>query len=88
MKFEIGQAAKAESPFKVDSEDNGNCRVYYRRGKALYCYQLDRPGVFHFFVCSGDGEPSYQVTRPENLPLPAGITAIGRELIAFLHGPS
>lgn len=75
------------APWRLDQEDNGNCRVYYRRGKSLYCYQLDRPGVFQFFVCSRDGEPSHEVVAPMNPPLPIGETSIGRELLAYLNAP-
>lgn len=66
-------------------EDNGNCRVYYKRGKHLFCWQLDRPGQFSFFVCSRDGEPSYEVTADIWCPLPIGETSIGRELRQFLE---
>jgi hypothetical protein len=37
--------------------DNGNCRVYYRAGRKLRCFQEDRPGEFVFYICSSDGEP-------------------------------
>ncbi len=69
---------------KFVSEDNGNCRVYYREEKRLYCWQLDRPGQFQFFRCSNDGEPSHEVAPPSDTPPPPQETSIGRELADFL----
>lgn len=77
-------------------EDNGFCRVYYRRvsegrAVALYCWQLDGPGRFMFLRCTRDGEPDYEVKGwggvPAELltPLPPGETSIGRELRVFLE---
>jgi hypothetical protein len=75
---------------KFDSEDNGNCRVYYQQGRKLFCWQDDGSWGKHawkFYACSSDGEPSYGVKPPANTPLPPGESAIGRELIAFLSSP-
>lgn len=72
---------------QFDSEDNGNCRVYYRNGRKLYCWQDDGSWGRHnwqFYICSGDGEPSHAV-KPDTTPLPPGETSIGRELITHLQ---
>jgi len=50
--------------YKLAETDNGNCRVYYRAGRKLRCFQEDRPGQFVFYVCSSDGEPEYEVKSP------------------------
>ncbi len=44
-------------------EDNGNCRVYFKNNKLLYCWQDDGADgkEFNFYRCSSDGEPSYEV---------------------------
>jgi hypothetical protein len=48
----------AEPPIlKFVRTDNGNCRVYYRIGHGVRCFQEDRPGEFTYYVCSKDGEP-------------------------------
>lgn len=71
--------------YKFRSEDNDNCRVYYRADTGgLFCYQLDRPGVFIFLRCSRDGEPSHPVAPAGPVPPPPGETKIGEELRAFL----
>jgi hypothetical protein len=44
--------------------DPGNCRVYYKHNKTLYCTQEDFKGVFNFYICSKDGEPSHIVDKP------------------------
>jgi len=75
---------KTENTMKFVSEDNDNCRVYYREEKRLYCWQLDRPGQFQFFRCSSDGEPSHEVQAPLDMPFPAQDTRTGEELAAFL----
>lgn len=59
---------------RFHAEDNGFCRVYYKRriepdgeGRAvhlLYCWQNDGYGGnvdFQFYRCSRDGEPDYKV---------------------------
>lgn len=69
---------------KFDSEDNGNCRVYYKDGRQLYCWQNDGAAGWIFYACSQDGEPSHAVV-PRLTPLPTDETAIGRELIAYLN---
>lgn len=74
---------------KFHSEDNGNCRVYYRRDdRALFCFQLDSPGSFLFFRCSKDGEPSYEVLPPlrSSLSPCPGETTTGREFNAWMEG--
>lgn len=43
--------------YKFVETDNGNCRVYYRNGTKLRCFQEDRRNEFTFYVCSTDGEP-------------------------------
>lgn len=67
--------------FKFDSEDTGNCRVYYRSGKHLYCIQNDGGwgrDKFVFYSCSRDGEPSHELRMPldssfDRKVLPASI---------------
>ena len=48
--------------------DTGNLRVYYRStAGGLYCLQQDGgwgTSDVHFYVCSRDGEPSYEVAMP------------------------
>jgi hypothetical protein len=71
---------------KFDSEDNGNCRVYYRDGRSLYCYQDDGSWGRHdwkFYSCTYDGEPSYEVA-PRDIPPCPGETSVGRDLNEFL----
>lgn len=70
---------------QFDAEDNGNCRVYYRDEKRLYCWQMDdyRAKTFRFYVCSRDGEPSHEV-GPKPTPQTPGETSIGLELNSFL----
>jgi hypothetical protein len=77
---------RATFAVQFHSEDNGNCRVYYRDGRNLYCWQLDdgRRNTFKFYRCSRDGEPSHGVTAPDATPRAPAETAIGRELNAFL----
>lgn len=67
-------------------EDNGNCRVYYKDGTLLYCWQNEGQQGWKFYRCSRDGEPSHEVTHHDRTPHPPGIEAIGRELIIFLGG--
>lgn len=45
--------------------DNGNCRVYYREGRKLRCFQEDRPGQFTLNTCSRDGEPDSEIKPAE-----------------------
>lgn len=70
------------------SEDNGNCRVYYRESNRLFCWQDEsswgRTADWKFYVCSHDGEPSHEVPEPVTPPCP-GETATGRSLNAFLQ---
>lgn len=40
--------------------ENGMCRAYYQAAGRLYCYQEGRKGQYVLFVCTKDGEPSYQ----------------------------
>jgi hypothetical protein len=44
--------------------DPDKCRVYYKYNKILYCTQEDFKGVFNFYICSTDGEPSHIVDKP------------------------
>lgn len=73
---------------KFSAEDNGNCRVYYKEGKALYCWQDDgswNRTDFGFYRCSTDGEPMYRVTWSGKYPLvPNPESKIGKDLNAFL----
>jgi len=78
---------------KFHSEDNGNCRVYFKRDELLYCWQAGvTRGEFEFLRCSRDGEPSHVVkgfkdtakTIREETPAFTPESAIGRELRAFL----
>ena len=71
-----------KSALKFHSEDNGNCRVYFKRGRALYCYQEEMRGKFVAYRCSNDGEPSYTVTLMENPQCP-GETTTGQSLNAW-----
>jgi hypothetical protein len=68
-------------------EDNGNCRVYYWDGRALFCWQDESSWgrkMWKYYACTKDGEPSHQAAIPEFTPLPAGEMAVGRDLIDFL----
>lgn len=49
--------------YKFHETDNGNCRVYYRGPQALRCFQEDTRGIFTFYVCSRDGEPSFPASE-------------------------
>lgn len=76
----------SEAPiYRFDGEDNGFCRVYYKRERRLFCWQEDRPGVFTFYVCSRDGEPSHEVEPVAmSFELPLGETKIGQAVKTFL----
>lgn len=67
---------------KFDYEDNGNCRVYYKDQRRVYCFQMDQPGRFTFYRCSTDGEPAWEATPPPDMLPPPGETLVGRELLA------
>lgn len=58
------------TPIKLNlhSIDNGFCRVYYRSGKDLLCYQESIGTSFALYVCSRDGEPSYSIDHKPYLP--------------------
>lgn len=59
--------------------DNGNCRVYYRNGRHIRCFQEDEPGKFNYYICSRDGEPEYTGKIPFPLNrLPADDSATSR----------
>jgi len=50
-------------------DDPDFCRVYYvnRVTGGMYCIQDDgrlRSNRFHFYRCSRDGEPSYEIPMP------------------------
>jgi len=73
---------------RFDSEDNGSCRVYYKRAGKLYCWQIEnyRQKTFSLLICTRDGEPSHAITgsvEPWRVLCP-GETLIGRELNAWL----
>jgi hypothetical protein len=73
------------------NEDGGNCRVYFKRGTALYCWQDEGYGDsvrFEFYRCSKDGEPSHPVSPPEVVPAFDAETRVGRNLVTWLSsGP-
>lgn len=71
---------------KFHHEDNGNCRVYYKDGAKLYCWQNDGFPKWAFYICSRDGEPSHEVTHGNmyDMPLPPGREKIGRELRTYI----
>ena len=50
----------AKPVLKFSHTDNGNCRVYYRVGRNVRCFQEDRPGEFIYYACSKDGEPEFE----------------------------
>ena len=53
--------------FTFKYEDPGNCRVYYKSDRHLYCIQNDGSwgkDKFMFYACSKDGEPSHEVGMP------------------------
>lgn len=47
---------------KFHSTDHGFCRVYYKRGRNLFCLQDEggHCGVL-LYACTSEGEPSHQV---------------------------
>lgn len=66
--------------------DNGLCRIYYRRNKALICFQLQSPGRFQRLLCTRDGEPCHVTDIGEGLPLdriPPPDCDIAREFITW-----
>lgn len=70
--------------------DNGFCRVYYRNAnnhQNLYAFQMDTPGNFSLYVCSRDGEPSYEanLSSVQSVQVPKGDNRIDRELTAWLE---
>ena len=72
---------------KFDCEDNGSCRVYFRKGRALYCWQDETAWSrvrWEFYVCTSDGEPSHNVKTPDVTPSNPGKTRVGRDLNAYL----
>lgn len=70
----------SEGPIlKFASTDNGNCRVYFKNGKGLRCFQEDRPGEFTYYVCAKDGEPDCEGTTRfpiDRLPDDDSATAV------------
>jgi hypothetical protein len=73
---------------KYVDADNGNCRVYYRNGRRLYCWQMDslRPVTWRFYVCSKDGEPSHEADPLAfEIPFPVGHERIELELSDYLN---
>lgn len=74
---------------KYDSPDNGNCRVYYRNGRRLFCFQIAdyRAKTFELLTCSRDGEPECPVNMAAigNVALPGDMDeSICRELAEFM----
>lgn len=41
--------------------DSGYCRIYYKYGTRLFCLQEEAKGVYAFYICSCEGEPSHVV---------------------------
>jgi len=59
------KGATIGSPFayRYSHTDRGFCRIYYRSvvgRRGLRCFQEDRPGEFVFYICTLDGEPSWE----------------------------
>jgi hypothetical protein len=53
--------------FKFSHEDTGNCRVYFKGDRHLYCIQNDGSwgkDNYVFYSCSRDGEPSCELRTP------------------------
>jgi len=68
------------------SEDDENCRIYYKRFSRLFCWQLRGLGIFDFYACTQSGEPRYKVAlKAGRTPLPPGETKTGLHLIDFLR---
>lgn len=42
--------------------DPGFCRVYYKHERRLYCVQEEGRGLYEFYSCTADGEPSHPVS--------------------------
>lgn len=51
------------------SVDTGLCRVYYRRNKALICFQWQSAGRFQRLACSAEGEPIGPTEIGAGLPI-------------------
>lgn len=71
--------------------NNGFCRVYYRnadkKDKTLYAFQLEdfRNNLFRLYVCSRDGEPSFEKYRWNcDVQLSKGEESTDIELNTFL----
>lgn len=43
--------------FKFYEEDIGYARIYFKKGKWLYCLQEEFKDRFEFYGCTPDGEP-------------------------------
>lgn len=79
------QAVATKIPLTYIDADNGNCRVYYKSAKALYCWQLASRDAFELLVCSRDGEPSHNANPDAfTTPEPAGDERVEEELRRFL----
>lgn len=68
------------------SIEPGLCRVYYRRNRALICFQLQAPGRFQRLLCSADGEPIGPTLIGAGEPFtifPLGDHPFAREFIAW-----
>lgn len=52
---------------KLKSIEPGLCRIYYRIGKALICFQEDRREHFSSYSCTRDGEPIEEIQLPGNI---------------------
>lgn len=70
----------------LKSTDNGFCRVYFRHGKALYCFQwVGSNESFYLLKCTRDGEPCYpepvSTVSVDKLPTPSCTTS--RQFVAW-----
>lgn len=78
---------------KPHSVDNGFCRVYYKIGKQLYCFQAeDYEGkIIVFYVCTYPyGEPNYEIDWKATFPNtkfipPQGFTETEKQVRAYLE---
>lgn len=72
---------------RLHSVDHGFCRVYYRRGRQLLCYQLAGWGNYELYTCTADGEPSHPIT-PVAVParhLPIEVNSTCADLRKWLE---
>lgn len=46
---------------KYNYTDSGFCRIYYKYGARPFCLQEERKGVYAFYLCTHEGEPSHTI---------------------------